>query len=272
MNQRTEFRRFFDPAPGDAGFRINGIGVDERMAPGVVHRPGGTGDRLLMAFPAGVEVRTARGIERLEQDSVMLWENGASHFYGCGEQCWRHSWLHFTGEVDSLLARRHVSAGLHPLDYDCATGRIAALAAEFCRDRPPQPAILTNLFDNLLCEFSRPAPPAIPEKLAVVRRLIEREFCRELPLSELAGTAGWSVSHFAAEFRRWFGMSPGSFRIELLMREAEYLLLNANLSVKEVALALGFRDVFYFSRLFRHRRGMPPGAYRRTGGIPVSHR
>lgn len=266
MNLAAEFRRFFKPPAGDAVFQLNGLGVEEWMSPGLVHRPGGTGDRLLMAFPAGVEVGTAGGIVRLREDAVMLWENGAGHFYGCGETRWRHSWLHFSGEIAPLIARRHITAGIHPLDYTCAKERISALAAEFGRGRPPQPAVLQNLFDNLLCEINRPRTPAVPDNLAAARRRIEREFRRALPLEELAAEAGWSVSHFSAEFRRWFGVSPGAYRLELAMSEAKYLLRNTNLSIKEVALSLGFRDVFYFSRLFRRKCGIAPGTYRHNAG------
>lgn len=266
MNLEAEFRRFFHPPAGDAAFQLNGLGVEEWMSPGFVHRPGGTGDRLLMAFPAGVEVGTAAGVIRLPEDSVMLWENGAGHFYGCGETRWRHSWLHFSGEIAPLLARRHVTPGLHPVDYACAKERIAALAVEFRRSRPPQPAVLQNLFDNLLCEINRPQAPEIPDNLTAARQRIEQEFRRKLSLEELAADAGWSLSHFSAEYRRRFGISPGAYRLELAMREAEYLLLNTNLSIKEVATSLGFHDVFYFSRLFRRKCGTAPGAYRRDAG------
>ncbi len=106
----------------------------------------------------------------------------------------------------------------------------------------------------------------MPDNLAAARRRIEREFRRALPLEELAAEAGWSVSHFSAEFRRWFGVSPGAYRLELAMSEAKYLLRNTNLSIKEVALSLGFRDVFYFSRLFRRKCGIAPGTYRHNAG------
>jgi len=35
------------------------------------------------------------------------------------------------------------------------------------------------------------------------------------------------------------------------------------MSIEEVAGKVGFRDQFYFSRLYRKYRGMPPSEYRR---------
>ncbi len=64
--------------------------------------------------------------------------------------------------------------------------------------------------------------------------------------------------HFSAEFCLRSGVSPGAYQPELAMSEAEYLLLNTNLSSREVALSPGFRDVFYFSRLFRRKCGIAP--------------
>lgn len=262
INMQSQFRRYFQPPPGDTGLRLNAIGIDEWMTPGFIHRPGGTDDWLLMAFPAGVEVRAAFRTVRLEQEATIIWKAGAGHFYGCGENRWRHSWLHFTGDVEPLLERRHITSGLFFMPYEYIRERLMVLADEVNRNRPLLPAILTNLFDNLLCEVARRKTPEIPEALTAVRRLIEREFRRALPLAELAARAGYSPSHFSAEFRRHFGLPPGAYRIELCMREAECLLCDENQSVKAVAASLGFRDIFYFSRLFRRKHGVSPKEYR----------
>ena len=48
--------------------------------------------------------------------------------------------------------------------------------------------------------------------------------------------------------------------------EARRLLLYSQLSVTEVAYAVGFEDAAYFSRFFTRHVGQPPRAYRAARG------
>ena len=50
------------------------------------------------------------------------------------------------------------------------------------------------------------------------------------------------------------------------MERARLLLAESSLSVGMIAEALGFRDVFFFSRQFRQRTGLTPTAYRKQAG------
>ncbi|MBP5233323.1 MAG: hypothetical protein J6333_07945, partial [Planctomycetes bacterium] len=46
------YRRFYPQPFGDGDFAVVAVGIEEIMPPGVVDRPQGTGDRLLMFYPA----------------------------------------------------------------------------------------------------------------------------------------------------------------------------------------------------------------------------
>jgi len=48
------------------------------------------------------------------------------------------------------------------------------------------------------------------------------------------------------------------------MSHAAALLQVPGTTVKEVADALGFSDVFHFSRVFKKINGLPPGRYARS--------
>jgi AraC family transcriptional regulator of arabinose operon len=49
---------------------------------------------------------------------------------------------------------------------------------------------------------------------------------------------------------------------EARLRHAARLLEVTDLTVERVAAASGFPSPFHFSRVFRERYGVPPGAYR----------
>ena len=52
--------------------------------------------------------------------------------------------------------------------------------------------------------------------------------------------------------------------------EARRLLLYSQMSVADIAYAVGFEDAAYFSRFFARHVGQPPRAYRAGRGQDVS--
>lgn len=74
--------------------------------------------------------------------------------------------------------------------------------------------------------------------------------------------AGLSASQFFTLFKRATGYTPMDFFIRARMGEARELLVSTNLTVKEIAAALGYDDQFYFSRRFKLVNGLSPKAFR----------
>lgn len=58
----------------------------------------------------------------------------------------------------------------------------------------------------------------------------------------------------------------------LRMDRAQRLLLDRELSIKEVAHAVGYGDIHYFTTLFHRHSGMPPATFRRKNGTRVLDR
>jgi transcriptional regulator GlxA family with amidase domain len=83
-----------------------------------------------------------------------------------------------------------------------------------------------------------------------------------LRLEDFAREAGMSVSHFSERFRLQTGQSPMAYFIHLRMRLACRLLDLSGKPVKAVALEIGYRDPYYFSRIFKKSMGISPDKYR----------
>lgn len=85
------------------------------------------------------------------------------------------------------------------------------------------------------------------------------------PLADqIARHACVSVSHLNALFRKGVGCGPVEYHLRMRLEHAQQLLQNPQRTIQQVAHACGFTDVNYFTRLFRQRYGMPPGAWRQT--------
>jgi AraC-like DNA-binding protein len=77
-----------------------------------------------------------------------------------------------------------------------------------------------------------------------------------------------SESHLQHLFKRQTGLSLGRFLIEQRLQLSAQLLLRSNLSIKQIAYAVGYQHTPSFTRAFEHRFAESPFAYRK-GSNPL---
>ncbi|WP_280422692.1 AraC family transcriptional regulator [Nocardia carnea] len=81
-------------------------------------------------------------------------------------------------------------------------------------------------------------------------------------VATLAAKAGVSRALFAKRFTDVMGQSPLAYLTECRMDEAEELLADRDLTVAQVAKAVGYADAFGFSAAFKRHRGLRPSDFR----------
>ena len=91
-----------------------------------------------------------------------------------------------------------------------------------------------------------------------VLQLIQSDFTRSYSILELARHARLSTSHFRLLFKQITGMTSVQYSNQIRMLKARDLLASGECNVTEAALAVGFQDIFYFSRLFKKTLGINP--------------
>jgi AraC-like DNA-binding protein len=263
-------RLFFATPPiATREVEIHALGIREWMEPGIVNRPAGTRDHLIMHFHQEVVIGVAGGPREFPPDTLMAWGPRDGHFYGQSARRWCHSWMHCHG----LAVARALEAAGVPLatpivgvEPRILESCVAALHGEIRRHARPDEAIVCAQIEILARELARAARtgegPAIPARWLELRAHLEACFDQAVSLGTLARRARCSVPHLCSEFKRWFGCSAIDFVIRLRMHRALLLLRNRNLPVAEVAAAVGYEDIHHFSKLFRRRHGASPRAMR----------
>jgi transcriptional regulator GlxA family with amidase domain len=109
------------------------------------------------------------------------------------------------------------------------------------------------------------ARPVAEDLLAHLRRArdhVDRHYSAALDLDRLAAVARVSKSHFVRSFESAYGETPIRYLTRRRIERAQDLLRNANLTVTEVCVAVGFSSLGSFSSRFTDLVGESPTAYR----------
>jgi transcriptional regulator GlxA family with amidase domain len=95
-----------------------------------------------------------------------------------------------------------------------------------------------------------------------VREYVEVHFGESIDLSQLAGVAGLSVHHFARQFKQSAGVTPHLYLTQKRVERAREMLVQTDLSLAEIANAVGFFDQGHLARHFRQMVGTTPREFR----------
>lgn len=96
------------------------------------------------------------------------------------------------------------------------------------------------------------------------KEFIEANFLRIQTLESAAKGCGVEAPYLCRLFSRYHDESPYQFLTRLRMDHASRLLLEEGASVGSVSAAMGFKDAFHFSRVFKSVHHVPPSRFRRT--------
>lgn len=257
-------------------YRLQGIGIDHRQEP--VRRPDG--------FPHWQWIQVMKGVCRLEtQTGVTLVRPGDGfllkprEFHAYHEEkgelvVW---WITFDGSgIETALGNSFLDhSGAYRLSEGNRIvellGQVWDFSADSSRMVSREASILVYTLLMRLCDAcssdGKESPLAVSRRLVPVLDYVRRNFRHELDVDTLAALAGLSAQHLGRLFRQQLGCPPSEYWIRFrISRARELLLEHPEMRIHEVAAETGFKDLNYFSRLFRAREGCSPGEYRRHHG------
>ena len=239
-------------------------------------RPAGTPEHILILCVAGsgwLEVGSVR--QPIQARKAVLIPRNLPHIYGASEEDpWSIHWVHLQGTVAdyffSLLPENvytvPVTAELTAVlqhhfreCYDSIMGTFVQqrmifitqtiqhlLGHLFFNNRLFSPALRSSEFHNL------------DSTLDYLRKNIDKP----LTLQQMADHAQLSKSHFARLFKEQTDYSPVDYFIRLKLQRACMQLALTRQPIRQISLAVGYTDPYYFSRLFKKIIGKSPSQFR----------
>lgn len=100
------------------------------------------------------------------------------------------------------------------------------------------------------------------ENLKKVLVFLREHYAEPVTVHQGASICGFSDSHFMKLFRELTGISFNQYVKRLRLEAAEALLRAESAQIGEIAEAVGFHNLSYFTRAFERQYGCSPSAYR----------
>jgi AraC family transcriptional regulator len=97
--------------------------------------------------------------------------------------------------------------------------------------------------------------------LRAVEEYIDAHLDQKLALADLAAVAHMSEFHFARQFKQATGLPPHQFVILQRVERAKRLITDRQLSLAQVAVAVGFSDQSHLTRHFKRVVGVTPSRF-----------
>jgi AraC-like DNA-binding protein len=101
-------------------------------------------------------------------------------------------------------------------------------------------------------------------QVGLVMKTIDEKLGESISVSMLSAVAGLSRSHFSHAFRRTLGRTPHAHIVRTRLDRAMKLMLETDVPLSEIALAVGFADQAHFSNKFRRACGTTPAQWRKS--------
>ena len=240
-------------------------------------RPNGARqDHLMMCVGGHGHVVVNGQKAHLRAGELLIVPRHTQHTYwAADDDPWSIYWVHFLGEDTDYYVKRIPRSG-QPVPIEASAQNEAARLFRYCLDalhdgyglpsliyaaQSTQHILSLLLYRNQLLPME-PRSGRRRSSLESVVEYMQINLDSPLRLEDFAREAGMSVSHFSEIFRAQTGQSPMAYFIHLRMRLACRLLDLSGKPIKTIALETGYRDPYYFSRVFKNSMGIAPGKYR----------
>lgn len=273
------------------GLSVCSVGF-QRIAPGAPYPPSGHNREYLFAPERGRTLqeyqllyitagegtlRTAHGgTHHLQAGDMFLLFPGEWHTYRpSAETGWEEYWIGFQGpNID-----HRVEAGFFAREAPVYSIGLNSTVTELYRDAIETATRQEAYFQQLLAGIVNhllglmfmtarrqrtASSPNLPDIVRAARSYMQDNIEADISMPDVARQLNISYATFRHTFKKYTGLSPAQYFINLRLHRAKELLRSTQVPIKEISYRLHFENPEYFSTLFRKRTGVSPSAFRKN--------
>lgn len=115
--------------------------------------------------------------------------------------------------------------------------------------------LATHILNNSTCDNHH---------IGKIKDFIDKSYANDIYLSLIADEVGLNVSYMSRIFKQSTGLTVFEYITQSRINKSKNLLINSVLTVKEIALHVGYNNTQSYIKYFKTYERMTPGKYRKT--------
>jgi AraC-like DNA-binding protein len=182
---------------------------------------------------------------------------------------WDEHWVSFDGDMPRQLLEKGIfsrnrpvyAMGLNPSIIRCYNNILDVVEAREPGYSPITAMLTAQLVARVQATTGQVDEPA-QQRMRMAMFRIEEDVDRVINFELIATELNMGYPKFRQEFKRYAGLSPKQYHIQLRISKAKSLLTNTELNINEIASTMSFESPYYFMRYFKQRTQMSPTEWR----------
>ena len=235
-------------------------------------RPNGRNDFFLYYVLKGKSRYVMNGEECFAQDGDVVFYNindiqSYSHLAEFRSQIY---WVHFNGLLAGpMLKELHLTKSMKIHTESNISIYFENILNELTFKKKLYFNAAANNLTSILLTVSRDMEKktAGEAKFDYVISLMHNVENNHMSLMEYADICKLSKSQFIRRFTDYTGMTPMRYKNNIIIKDAQWYLLNTDIGINEIAAMLNFENVYYFSNVFKKQTGLSPKQFRKQNTV-----
>ncbi len=204
----------------------------------------------------------------VKNNGVVLFSGDSAKFKADSIEPFSLIQIHINGKgISSIIANIQNRQNSNILNFgtnnkicDCANDLIVECSKTYSSDF----AILLMFYDFLNSIEEHYVDKKIPTKNVYMTRAVEyikQNYNKNISVENIANLLGIERSYLSRLFKTYKNKSTQNYIIDYRMHKAKRLFEEEDMNVSQVCTAVGYTNIYCFSRIFKSRVGMPPKEY-----------
>ncbi|MBE7120973.1 AraC family transcriptional regulator [Bacillus cereus] len=124
--------------------------------------------------------------------------------------------------------------------------------------------LLLKMMRKKAFNIEKTSTQKINKDIEFIKNYIKQHFRENISLDTLAKVSHINKYYLAHSFRKFAGVSPIEYLIQIRIRESKILLETTNYPISNISTITGFSSQSFFSQSFKREMNLSPSQYRNT--------
>ncbi len=245
----------------------------EKCAPNHAYGPT-IRDHFLIHFVTsgkGTLMVNHQSFEITKNEGFIIFPNILSYYQADTLDPWHYYWIGFSGSRSYQYLKQMNLSVHNPIirvkSSNCIIHYLEQMLKSSKEKRGTETRLLGYfyLFLSDLIEESEPSKH-VSDKTDYIQafiEFIEKNYSRAITIKEVTSYIGLNRNYFSNVFKGQIGTSPQNYLLHYRINKAcELIEQNPNLQVKEIGMAVSYKDALAFSKAFKRIKGISPSRYK----------